>query len=157
MARLGVLRNPAGLEGLGPFPVKYRWLDTWSALKDLAAAGPSDPFDGAVLEYRNPQDGGPTAATMSCRIQLLGPGEQTRAHRHTCNTVYHVVRGQGIARIGKNRSAEIESLWAERDCFNVPTWHWHRFTNTSRSEDAILFSVSDRPLFDAVHLYREES
>ncbi|HSQ14367.1 MAG TPA: cupin domain-containing protein, partial [Candidatus Deferrimicrobium sp.] len=101
--------------------------------------------------------GGPTTATMSCRIQLLGPGEQTQPHRHTGNTVYHVVRGQGVARIGKSRAATSDLAWNERDCFNVPTWHWHRFLNISSADDAILFSVSDRPLFDAIHLYREES
>jgi gentisate 1,2-dioxygenase len=126
-------------------------------VNDLAVSGPHDPFDGAILEYRNPQDGGPTTATMNCRIQLLGPGEQTQAHRHTCNTVYHVLRGQGVAKIGKSRALESELTWTDKDCFNVPTWQWHRFVNSSAAEDAILFSVSDRPLFDALQLYREES
>jgi gentisate 1,2-dioxygenase len=94
---------------------------------------------------------------MSCRVQQLGPGEQTRTHRHTGNTVYHVVCGRGEVKIGKSRAAETDLAWSERDCFNVPTWHWHRFINSSKSEDAILFSVSDRPLFDALRLYREES
>jgi gentisate 1,2-dioxygenase len=157
MTRLGPLRSHSALDGPGPFPVKYRWAETFSALKDLAASAERDPFDGAVVEFRNPQDGGPTTATMSCRIQLLGPGEQTQPHRHTCNTVYHVVRGQGVASIGKSRAATSDLAWNDRDCFNVPTWHWHCFVNTSSSDDAILFSVSDRPLFDAIHLYREES
>jgi gentisate 1,2-dioxygenase len=157
MKGLGPLRTRGGLEGLGPFPVKYRWSETVSALQALAAAEVIDPFDGAVLEYRNPQDGGPTTATLSCRIQLLGPGEQTLIHRHTCNTVYHVVRGRGVARIGKTRTDEMDLMWSERDCFNVPTWHWHRFVNSSSSEDLILFSVSDRPLFEALRLYREEN
>lgn len=156
MKRLGALRGQGALDGSGPFPLKYRWSETLSALKDVAAVGPCDPFDGAVLEYRNPQDGGPTTATMSCRIQLLGPGERTRVHRHTCNTVYHAVRGRGVAKIGKSRGADIDLSWNERDCFNVPTWYWHRFINSSSSEDAILFSVSDRPMFDALGLYREE-
>jgi len=155
--RLGALRTPGALDGPGPFPVKYRWSETLSALQDLAAAEIIDPFDGVVLEYRNPQDGGPTTATLSCRIQLLGPGAQTRTHRHTCNTVYHVARGRGVARIGRRRGAKMDLAWSERDCFNVPTWHWHRFINASSSENAILFSVSDRPLFDALRLYREES
>ena len=157
MKQLGPLRAQGVLDGPGPFPVKYRWAETFSALKDLALSGERDPFDGAVLEFRNPQDGGPTTATMSCRMQLLGPGEQTQPHRHTGNTVYHVVRGQGVAMIGKQRAVASDLTWQERDCFNVPTWHWHRFLNPSSSEDTILFSVSDRPLFDALRLYREES
>lgn len=157
MSRLGALRTPGALDGPGPFPVKYRWADSYRALLDLAASAPDDPFDGVVLEYRNPQDGGPTTATMSCRMQLLRPGEQTQAHRHTSNTVYHVVRGQGVVRVGKGRGSENELSWSVRDCFNLPTWHWHRLINTSSSEAAILFSVSDRPLFEALRLYREES
>jgi len=157
MKLLGALRSQGGLGGPGPFPVKYRWSETLTALQDLAAGEIIDPFDGVVVDYRNPQDGGPTTATMSCRIQQLGPGAQTRTHRHTGNTVYHVVRGQGVAKIGQCRAAESDLAWSERDCFNVPTWHWHRFINSSSSEAAILFSVSDRPLFDALHLYREES
>jgi len=156
MNRLGALRAPGALEGPGPFPVKYRWVDTYRTLQELAAAEQHDGFDGIVLEFRNPQDGGPTTATMSCRMQLLRPGEVTRAHRHTGNTVYHVVRGRGVTKIGKSRPAENDLSWSERDCFNVPTWHWHSFVNAS-AEEAILFSVSDRPLFDALRLYREES
>jgi gentisate 1,2-dioxygenase len=38
----------------------------------------------------------------------------------------------------------------------VPAWYWHRFKNFS-TEPALLFSVSDRPLFEALRLYREES
>lgn len=155
LSRLGALRSPGALDGSGSFPVKYRWADTYRTLQELAAAEVRDPFDGIVLEYRNPQDGGPTTATMSCRMQLLRPGEATQAHRHTCNTVYHVVRGQGVARIGKQRATDTDLGWSERDCFNVPTWHWHSLVNTSAA-DAILFSVSDRPLFDALRLYREE-
>jgi len=87
---------------------------------------------------------------------MLRPGEETKGHRHTCNTVYHVVRGHGVTKIGKSKAAEADFLWRERDCFNVPTWSWHRFKNHSASEPAILFSVNDRPLFDATRLYREE-
>lgn len=157
MKRLGALRSKDALDGPGPFPVKYRWSDTLAALEDLAASGTADAYDGVILDYVNPQNGGPTTATLHCRIQLLRPGEETRSHRHTCNTVYHVVRGRGVTKIGKMKAEEVELTWQERDCFNVPTWHWHRFKNLSASEPAILFSVSDRPLFDTIRLYREES
>ncbi len=156
MKRLGALRSNGALDGPGPFPVKYRWSDTFSCLQELAASAPDDPYDGVILDYVNPQTGGPTTATMHCRIQLLRPGEETRSHRHTCNTVYHVVRGHGVTQIGKSRAEEAELAWQERDCFNVPTWYWHRFKNLS-AEPALLFSVSDRPLFQAISLYREES
>ena len=156
MNRLGALRSKNLLEGLGPFPVKYCWSDAFRSLQELAASAPDDPYDGVILDYVNPQSGGPTTATLDCRIQMLRPNQETKSHHHTCNTVYHVVRGHGVAKIGKIKADETELAWQERDCFNVPTWYWHRFKNLSVSKPAILFSVSDRPLFDALRLYREE-
>jgi gentisate 1,2-dioxygenase len=157
MNRLGALRSHGALEGAGPYPVKYRWQDTYSALEEIAASGTADPFDGVILDYVNPQTGGPTTVTLHCRIQRLAPGEETRSHRHTSNSVYHVVRGCGLTIIGKSKSSEVNLAWEARDCFNVPTWQWHRFQNQSASEAAILFSVSDRPLYDALGIYREQS
>ena len=93
---------------------------------------------------------------MHCRIQLLRPHQETKVHRHTCNTVFHVVSGHGVTKMGKARATETELAWHDRDCFNLPTWYWHRFKNLS-AEPALLFSVSDRPLFEAIRLYREES
>jgi gentisate 1,2-dioxygenase len=156
MKRLGALRAAGVLGGPGPFPVKYRWPDTLSALQELAASAADDAYDGVILDYVNPQAGGPTTATLHCRIQLLRPNQETKSHRHSCNTVYHVVSGHGVAQVGKNSAAETELAWHDHDCFNLPTWYWHRFKNLS-TEPAMLFSVSDRPLFEALRLYREES
>jgi gentisate 1,2-dioxygenase len=157
MKRLGVLRPSGALDGPGPYPIKYRWQDTYSALEEIAAGGTADPFDGVILDYVNPQTGGATTATLHCRIQMLRPGEETRSHRHTSNSVYHVVRGRGLTKIGKSKGDDVNLAWEAHDCFNVPTWQWHRFKNGSTTEPATLFSVSDRPLYDALGIYREES
>ena len=154
--RMGVLRSKGALEGTGPFPVKYRWRETLETLEDLAAAGQADACDGVFLDYTDPLTGGSTTATLGCRIQMLRPGEETKSHRHTCSTVYHVVRGSGVAKVGKTKTAEEAVEWAERDCFNVPSWQWHRFRNRSASEPAILFSISDRPVLESLRLYREQ-
>ena len=156
MKRLGALRPPPAHSASTPYPLKYPWRKTIAALEELAKAGETDPHDGVILDYVYPGSGGPTTATLHCRMQLLGPAEETRSHRHTCNTVYFVVRGSGATRVGKNKTEGITLQWNERDCFNVPTWYWHCFKNQSSREPAILFSVSDRPLFQALRLYREE-
>jgi gentisate 1,2-dioxygenase len=126
-------------------------------LDDLAAAEEVDLYDGVVVDYVDPLTGGPTTTTIGCRMQMLRPGEETRSHRHTCSTVYHVVRGAGVTKIGKSKAEEDTLKWSVRDCFNIPPWYWHRFRNESSKEAAILFSASDRPLLDAIRLYREES
>jgi len=157
LKQMGALRSAAALQGSTPSPVRFRWQDTLNMLEELAAAGEADPFDGVVLDYIEPLTGGPTTATIGCRIQMLRPGEETQSHRHTCSTIYYVVQGKGVTTIGKDRPNEENLDWTERDCFSVPPWYWHRFRNESASQPTILFSTSDRPLLKSIRLYREES
>ena len=128
----------------------YRWGPTLHALRQLAEVDAS-PYDDVALEYRNPFTGRPVMASISCCIQLLRPGVRTSAHRHTSSVVYFVVRGRGHSLINGERFD-----WKERDFLVLPNWAWHEHANESSSEDAILFSVSDRPVLDALGLYREE-
>ena len=48
-----------------------------------------------------------------------------------------------------------EFNWDKSDIFVVPSWQWHSHENTT-NEDAILFSINDRPSAEALGLYREE-
>lgn len=130
--------------------VRYAWTDTAAALAAMRDAAGS-PFDGLLLEYRNPFTSGPTLPTMSCAVQLLRPREATRAHRATSSTVYYVMRGDGQSVIAGTRLD-----WAQGDVFVAPPWAWHEHRNPSDT-DALLFSVSDRPVLDAFGLYREEA
>jgi gentisate 1,2-dioxygenase len=41
------------------------------------------------------------------------------------------------------------------DTFVVPVWHDYHHTN-STTNDAVLFSVSDKPVIEALGLYHEE-
>jgi 1-hydroxy-2-naphthoate dioxygenase len=128
---------------------RYRWQETEKALGVLGE-NPADPFDGVVLRYVNPLTGGSTLPTLSCEIQMLRAGEQTRSHRHTSSVIYHSIRGSGLTFI-ENEPFE----WEEGDTFTVPQWQWHRHTNRS-SEAAILFSMNDKPVLDALGFYRCE-
>jgi len=128
----------------------YRWRDTYPSLQRLAGAG-GNPYEGVALEYVNPITGGPTLPTMSCRIQMLRPGERTKSHRHTSTSIYHAFRGSGTTIING------ESFnWEKGDSFVVPLWHWHEHVNRSASEEAILFSMHDEPILKPLGLYREE-
>jgi 1-hydroxy-2-naphthoate dioxygenase len=103
------------------------------------------------LEYTNPITGGDTFPTLSCCIQLLRPGEKTKEHRHTSGAAYHVFRGSGTTMVGN------ESLqWEKGDCFVVPPWYSHHHENGSGSGDAILFSMNDSPLLEALGMHRVE-
>ena len=90
--------------------------------------------------------------TISCVLQGLRPAEHTRAHRHTGSSISLVVRGKG-ATIVEGKRLE----WERGDCFVLPPWVWHEHANGSRSEEVVLFSFNDRPVLEALNLYREET
>jgi gentisate 1,2-dioxygenase len=141
-------------EGAAGVPYHYKWSEALEALKELGEQGVIDPYDGLYIEYKNPIDGGHTFLTMTCYLQMLQPGQQTRFHRHTGTAMYHTVQGRGVTLIDKNK--EIDMQWDEHDSFTVPSWRWHAHKNLSQTEPAILFSFTDRPLLKMTGLDREE-
>ncbi len=150
----GPTRQPAvEYEGAG-VPYHYKWEESIQALSELREQGIEDPYDGVLLEYKNPLNGGHTFLTMTCHLQMLPPGIETRAHRHTGTTLYHTVQGRGVTTV--DRDKPIELAWQEHDSFSLPPWRWHRHRNLSTTEPAILFSVSDRPVLEMTGLHREE-
>ena len=128
----------------------YRWEHVHAALKGLARYE-GDPYDGIILEYVNPESGGPVMPTMSFNMQMLRAGEHTLAHRQTASTVYCVVEGQGYTQVGDTRLE-----WERNDIFVIPSWAWHHHVNQSARGEAYLFSVTDAPVLQKLGLYREE-
>ncbi len=131
------------------YNLHYKWQDTYDKLQSLAD-GPGSPYDGVALEYVNPT-GGHTMPTMSCGMQMLRRGEVTKTHRHNYSVVYHAFRGNGTTVIDGEKFN-----WQQGDCFVVPLWAWHSHQNRSASDAAMLFSVSDLPVMEALQLLREE-
>lgn len=113
-------------------------------------SAPGDPFDDIIVEYRDPETGGPIMPTLSASMQLLRPGTRTAAHRHSHSVVYHVVSGSGTSTVGDRRLE-----WSTGDTFAVPVWATHDHANPT-SEDSLLFSFSDTPIIDALGLALEE-
>ena len=131
-------------------PYRYAWSDTYKALKTMTGSD-RDRHDGTLLRYINPVTGGFTYPTMSCEIQLLKAKEKTDPHRHTSTALYHVVKGRGRTAVGEGYLE-----WKKGDSFVVPLWQWHAHENDSNDE-AIFFSINDRPVMESLQLYREET
>jgi gentisate 1,2-dioxygenase len=129
----------------------YSWETTarsMSALRDT----PGDAYDDIALEYTHPQTGRALLPTMACWIQMLRPGARLKAHRHTGSAVYYVVEGAGETIIDGCRFA-----WGKGDILVVPSWAVHEHANSSPRDAAILFSIQDRPVLEALGLFREEA
>jgi gentisate 1,2-dioxygenase len=132
-------------------PNVYPWASMYSALKERQASAEADPFDATILEYVHPLTGGHVLPTIACFLQLLAPGQRTRAHRQTTSSVYFVARGRGSSVVGGQRLD-----WEERDTFVVPTWAWHEHAAAPDAE-AVLFSMSDLPVLEPFGYVRTEA
>lgn len=131
---------------------KYEWEPTYEALQRYASVSDGSPYDGIHMDYMNPLTGGAVMSTIGASIQMLRPGERTRAHREVGNFVYQCAKGSGHSIINGQRFD-----WQERDIFVVPSWMFHEHVNGSDSEDACLFSFHDLPVMRALGLYRQEA
>lgn len=131
---------------------KFEWKKVYPALLDAAQAGEGSPFDGIIMNYTNPKTGGHVMQTMGASMQMLRPGEHTKAHKHTGSFVYQCAKGKGYTVINGKRFD-----WKERDIFCIPSWMWHEHVNLSDTEDACLFAFHDLPVIEGLGLYQERA
>jgi gentisate 1,2-dioxygenase len=127
----------------------YSWDQTLEALRALRDHEGS-PYEGIALEYTHPQTGGPCLPTIGCHVQLIRPGEHLHARRTTGSAVFCVAQGQGYTVINGE-----QFVWSKGDVIALPSWALCEHANTA-SEDAVLFSIRDRPVMEALGFYREE-
>jgi len=127
---------------------KYPYEQTRAALGELARNGPIHPCHGAKMQYVNPATGGYPMPTIAAFIQLLPKGFRGKPSRSTDGTVYAVAEGRGRSLVGDQGFD-----WGPRDIFVAPSWS---AISHQASEDAVLFSFSDRPVQKALGLWREE-
>jgi gentisate 1,2-dioxygenase len=134
----------------GASPVfNYPYSRTRETLTRLARGASWDPCHGLKMRYSNPVTGTHPLTTIAAFVQLLPKGFVTSPYRSTDGTVFVAVEGHGRTRIGPDFVVE----WQPRDIFVVPSW------NTvvhQAADEAVLFSFSDRPVQQALHLFREE-
>lgn len=129
----------------------YPMSEMRAALQRLAHDSDGDVRREIILEYTNRRTGGPVMPTIACHMQLLRPGERTKARRGVCRTNYHAVEGTGYSVVGDRRLD-----WEDKDVFTVPTWTFCEHVN-SGNRPAFLFSFTDAPVMRALSLYREQT
>ena len=90
--------------------------------------------------------------TIGAFMQLLPAGFDGKAHRATDGTVYSVVEGRGRAIVSRGENRHVIAF-GPRDHFVVPSWYAVRFET---EEETVLFSFSDRPIQQALGIFREQ-
>ena len=140
--------------GGGASPVfSYPYARTREALERMRRAEEWDPCHGLKMRYTNPITGNHAMSTMATFIQLLPEGFRTAAYRSTDATVFVPIEGRGRSTVSTRSGEDFVVEWGRRDIFVVPSWHRVRH---EAAEDSVLFSYSDRPVQEALHLFRED-
>jgi gentisate 1,2-dioxygenase len=127
-----------------PLP-RYPWEATDRMLAQLFEKN-SDAF--ASLEFTNPLTQGPVMPTLGCEMHRLLPGARTASQRRTGSTIFLAFRGAGTTVIDGQRLE-----WEADDAFVSPSW---ATVDRAASQASDLFALTDRPVFQALGLYRTE-
>jgi gentisate 1,2-dioxygenase len=127
----------------------YPYAQARESLERIRSLSALDPRHGAKMTYRNADTNAYPTPTMAAFLQWLPRGFAGRASRATDATVYCVVEGSGSSRVGGETFR-----WQPRDVFVVPSWCP---VSHHADEDAVLFSLSDRPAQQALGLWREQA
>jgi len=125
----------------------YPFERTRASLQSIAHGAP-DPHHGFKLRYVNPATGASPMPTIGAFAQWLPAGFETKPLRSTDGTVVVCLEGGGEVKVG-------ETTWRfqENDVFVVPSWH---AIQLRADRDAVMFSFSDRPVQQALGLWREQ-
>jgi gentisate 1,2-dioxygenase len=150
LARYGNNMLPVDFHQASWEPTKvfvYPYARTRESLLGISR-GTADAHFGHKLRFVNPATGASPMPTIGAFAQRLGAGFASRPYRSTDGTVYVCLEGEGTVEIG-----ESQYDFNENDVFVVPSWHTMRL---HAKQDTILFSFSDRPIQQALGLWREE-
>ena len=144
----GVLPDGAEVSKISPV-INYTYARTRPILERMAKSGDIDKRHGARVRYANPTTGGWALPTMGAHLALLPQGFKGEPYRSTDGTIFVCAEGQGQTKIG-DQTFE----WTKNDVFVAPPWM--RYSHTADKE-SVLFSISDRPMQEALGIWREEA
>jgi gentisate 1,2-dioxygenase len=125
----------------------YPYGRTREALETMRKSGEIHAHWGHKLQYTNPVTGGWAMPTIGTFMQLLPKGFQGKDYRSTDSTVYACVEGKGSVTVNGQRME-----FGSKDVFVCPSWMPY---SLQASEESVLFSFSDRPVQQALDLWRE--
>jgi gentisate 1,2-dioxygenase len=133
-----------GVGGSSPMFV-YRY-DAMRELLDRHRDYDGNLHEGLLIEYIDPLTGGPVYKTMAFFMQMLRPGEKTRAIKQSASLLVAPFEGRGHALVGGQRF-ELERF----DTVAIPGGLWIEYVNDG-SDPLILFVASDEPALAAFGL-----
>jgi gentisate 1,2-dioxygenase len=130
----------------------YPYSKSRALLQELAEQGAGNEHDGIMLDYVNPVTCGPSFPTMGTSIRMIRPKTTTTAIHRTENIIFVTLEGSVTFHLPDKKVLHAKPF----DVTAIPSWVPYTITNNS-NDPAVLFSQTDRPLFQKLGFYREQS
>ncbi|WP_406632584.1 cupin domain-containing protein [Amycolatopsis sp. WGS_07] len=161
-AHPGLRPLSAGTVAPGSPLLAYKWEHTDAALRDQLQlekegyGGTVEPGHAAV-RFSNPHNGSDVLPTIRAEFHRVARGAETAPVRETGSSVCQVFDGSGTVTVG-----DISWTVTRGDLFVVPSWQPFSVKSESGATDSDsgaldLFRFSDAPVFEALHLDRQET
>jgi gentisate 1,2-dioxygenase len=125
----------------------YPYARTREALAQLAHAGAPDAYQGYVMRYVNPVDGGWAMPTMATTIRLLPAGFATHTYRSSDSAIFVCLEGETTIDVNEQKLT-----LQPKDVAVVPGWM--PYTLHAKGE-SVLFCFSDRVAQEKLGFFRE--
>ncbi|MBI3435697.1 MAG: gentisate 1,2-dioxygenase [Proteobacteria bacterium] len=145
----GVLPDGAPIHLKRSPVINYTYARTRPILERLRKSGDVNRYHGARVRYANPINGSWALPTMGAHLALLPKGFKGEPYRSTDGSIFVCAEGGGVTKI-EDRTIE----WGPNDVFIVPSWK--RYSHQAGKE-SVLFSISDRPMQEALGIWREDA
>jgi len=145
----GVLPDGAPVELKRSPVINYTYARTRPILERLKKSGDIDKRHGARVRYANPINGSWALPTMGAYLALFPAGFKGEPYRSTDGMIFVCAEGKGSTKIG-DKVFE----WGPNDVFVAPPWT--RYSHNA-SKESVLFSISDRPMQEALGIWREDT
>ena len=139
--------KPGWLQGEGqPLPVMEPYLWRWAEVEPLVMKSgelvtPDRDVERRTLRLATPGLDRGTTHTITAALQLLLPGENAPAHRHTPTAIRWILKGTGAY-----TTVEGDKCYMEPgDLVLTPSWTWHDHNNEG-DEPMVWLDGLDVPL-----------
>ncbi len=131
--------------------IYYPYSKARALLENLAEQDAGDSHEDIVIEYVNPVTCGPTFPTMGTSLRLIKEKSTIEAMHRTENILFITMEGSVTFHTPNNDQFTTKP----HDVTAMPSWVPYRISNDGDTP-AVLFSQTDRPVFEALGFYREQ-
>jgi gentisate 1,2-dioxygenase len=122
-------------------PYLWKWADIYPALLNAAELVPMESVAMRTLQPRNPGLVGRMSNTLHFSIQVLMPGERTKAHRNLVSETRFVLQApKGAHYVVDGEAYEM----GVGDLIATPNWSWHDHYNGGGSPAVWLDGMDTR-------------